>query len=502
MKQHDRNQRMADWTDLGAARGRARASMAAGESQRIPPFLLLSMEGISAAEQRACADLWMRDRVAASLALRDELHFEYDFADRPRLRIGYLSADFQQHATALLLIESLEAHDRTRFELFAYSYGADSKDGAMRERVERSVEHFTDIRDLGDAEAATLIHADGIDILIDLKGYTQATRTAILLLAPAPLQVNYLGYPGTLGIACCDYLITDAFLTPAGSAADYSEALAYLPHSYQPHGRHVAPDAMPTRAQAGLPAAGIVFCCFNQAYKITPEMFSVWCQLLLMVDDSVLWLLADAGAEANLRNAAFGLGIGAERLVFAPDRSQAEHLARLQLADLVLDTAPYNAHTTASDALWAGVPIVTCAGATFASRVAGSVLNAVGLGELVTNTLDDYFELALALASDPARLAEIRARLAASLPTAPLFDVAGYTRDLEALYEAMWARRQLGLPPAPVGAVPLDAAVLDVAVLDAAVLPVLPVLPALVGVVPVIAPIAITVATAAPPFSR
>ncbi|WP_085314859.1 O-linked N-acetylglucosamine transferase, SPINDLY family protein [Derxia lacustris] len=486
MKQHDRNQRMCDWTELGASLDHARASLVAGDLRQIPPFLLLSMEGISAAEQRRGAELWMHQRVADAQPLRDSLRFAHDLADRPRLRIGYLSADFQQHATALLLIESLEAHDRGRFELFAYSYGADSVDGAMRQRVARAVEHFTDISALDDAAAATRIHADGIDILVDLKGYTHATRTAILLLGAAPVQVNFLGYPGTLGLACCDYLITDAFLTPDGSAADYSEALAYLPHSYQPHARYRTPDAAPTRAQAGLPASGVVFCCFNQAYKITPAVFSVWCQLLLMVDDSVLWLLADPAAEANLRNAAFGLGIAADRLVFAPDCPQPEHLARLALADIVLDTAPYNAHTTASDALGAGVPLVTCAGATFASRVAGSLLNAVGLGELITDNLDDYFELALALATDPARLIETRARLVAAGPTAPLFNVAKYTRDLEALYEGMWARKQAGLPPAPLGAVPLAA--------EALLLPAIA--PIDIGPVPVAAPLAARIASA------
>jgi predicted O-linked N-acetylglucosamine transferase (SPINDLY family) len=283
-----------------------------------------------------------------------------------------------------------------------------------------------------------------VDILIDLKGYTAATRTIILAFRPAPVQVNYLGYPGTLGEGLCDYLITDPFLTPPGSASDYSEALAYLPDTYHPHGRHGLIGSRPTRREAGLPEVGFIFCCFNQSYKITPDIFDIWCRLLLDVPGSVLWLLENPLAEGNLRKEAFRRGITAERIVFASDKPQLEHLGRLQLADLVLDTLPYNAHTTASDALWVGVPIMTCVGDTFPSRVAGSVLSAVGLDELITTNLDDYYELALELATSLGSLETVREKLSRNRLTTPLFDIASYTRHLESLYDKMWERHLAG----------------------------------------------------------
>ena len=364
--------------------------------------------------------------------------------------MGYLSNDFHQHATALLVVEMLEAHDRERFELHAYSYGADDGQG-MRQRLQACFDGFTDITAMDDLSAARAIHADGIQILVDLKGYTAATRTALLTYRPAPLQVSYLGYPGTLGGDFCDYLVSDGFITPPQAAADYSEALACLPHSYQPHGRRAEAAAVPSRAQAGLPDQGLVLCCFNQAWKFTPQVFGLWCGLLAQVPGSVLWLLQDDCAQGNLRREALAHGVDPGRLVFAAPLPQAQHLARLSLADLVLDTAPYNAHTTASDALWAGVPVVTCAGHTFAARVAGSLLHAVGLPHLVTHTLHDYAALALALAQDAPRRAALRAHLQHWRLTAPLFDVLGYTRALEGLFQQMWARHAAGLAPQAMG---------------------------------------------------
>jgi predicted O-linked N-acetylglucosamine transferase (SPINDLY family) len=440
MKDFARTQALCEWDGLAAQQQLARQGLARRETGTIPPFLLLSTPGITAAEQRQCADLWMQPRLEASRARRAATPLALRREARSRIRLGYLSCDFHQHATALLMVEMLEAHRRERFELFAYSYGEDDGQG-MRQRLERSFEHFVDIRSLSMDEAARRIHADGIDILVDLKGYTQATRTEILTWRPAPVQVSYLGYPGTLGGDFCDYLITDRFVTPPSNAGDYSEALAYLPHSYQPHGRRAGVGARPSRSGAGLPERGFVFCCFNQAYKLTPAMLDIWCRLLWEVPDSVLWLLGDRRVEGNLRNEVLRRGIPPDRLVFAPPLPQEAHLARLQLADLMLDTLPYNAHTTASDALWAGLPLVTCAGATFASRVAGSLLGAVGLSELVVHDLESYHALALALAEDPLRLAANRA-------AAPLFDVDGYTRDIERLFEAMWQRWMAGEAPA------------------------------------------------------
>jgi len=451
MKLYGLSQRMCEWDDLGMWRTQIRAALERGETGLVSPFLLLALSGITAAEQRTCSELWMQARMAGQADEREALDFQFQSEVRPKIRIGYLSCDFHDHATSLLLIELFEAHDRERFEVFAYSYGAD--DGkAMRPRLKKAFEHFIDIQALSTGEAASAIHADGIDILIDLKGYTRNTRTAILGLHPAPLQVNYLGYPGTLGNNLCDYIITDRFLTPPDTASSYSEAFAYLPDSYQPHSRHSEIGLLPQREDVGLPEEGFVFCCFNQAYKINPEIFDVWCQLLSRCPDSVLWLLKDDMAEGNLRNAAFQRGISPHRLIFAAHTTQLEHLSRLQCADLVLDTLPYNAHTTASDALWAGVPLVTCVGDTFASRVAGSLLHAVGLPELATDSLDSYFNLALALASDPAQLAEVRQRLAHNRLTTPLFDILSYTRHLEGLYEAMWSRHLAGDAPGTLGA--------------------------------------------------
>jgi len=439
MKQYALSQSMCEWEALDAWRLQIRGVLGREEVRQVSPFLLLALSGFSAGEQRHCAELWVQDQLAAALLERADLAFVFHRLKKAKLRLGYLSSDFHEHATALLMVELFENHDHDRFEVFAYSCGADDGKG-MRQRLEATFDRFTDIRGLSDIEAAHMIYRDEVDILIDLKGYTQGTRSAILNFRPAPIQVNYLGYPGTLGAGVCDYIVTDAFVTPPDSAPDYTEAFAYMPDSYQPHGRLGIISAKPSRAAAGLPAEGFVFCSFNQAYKITPEIFNVWCHLLLSVPDSVLWLLKNPLAEGNLLREAFHRGITADRIIFAANCPQSDHLARLQLADLVLDTAPYNAHTTASDALWVGVPIITCAGDTFPSRVAGSVLHAIGLEELVTTDLDRYFELALALASDADRLAQVKEKLAANRMTTALFGVEVYTRHLETLYDTMWRK--------------------------------------------------------------
>jgi len=426
------------------------AAMADPTGAAWPPFHLLGLPGIDADEQRVCAERWTAGRLADSAVPRAEAALQ--FAQSPPrasgrpLRIGYLSCDFHQHATALLLIEALEAHDPARFELHAYCHGHD--DGlALRQRLRAVFTGFHDIGHFDDAQAAQQIHADGIDILVDLKGYTAGSRSMLLAWRPAPIQVSFLGYPGTLGGTLADYLIADRYIAPLASATHYSEALACLPYTYQPHARHTDLDAAPTRTASGLPEGGVVFCCFNQAWKLTPAVFDVWCRILADVPGSVLWLLQDNQAQGNLRQEALARGIAPHRLVFADDAKQAQHLARLQLADLVLDTWPYNAHTTASDALAAGVPLLTLAGDTFAGRVAGSLLHAVGLPELVTHHTEAYAALAVGLGNDPAALQQLKAKLAHLAPQAALFDVPGYTRQLEALYTAMWSRHTAGLPP-------------------------------------------------------
>lgn len=357
-----------------------------------------------------------------------------------RLRIGYLSADFHEHATMHLLRGVLAAHDRRRYAIHGYSYGpaADATTRAV-------AGHFDVFRDLGrlsDQAAAEQIAADGIDILVDLKGYTAHTRLGITALRPAPVIVSWLGYPGTLGARrLADYLIGDAVATPAEHAAHFSETLVLLPHCYQPNDRARRIGACPNRTALGLPQQGFVFCSFNQSYKFDPAMFDLWCRLLREVPGSVLWLLAPgATAQANLQREAAARGVGAERLVFAPSLGQEEHLGRLQAADLALDTFPVTSHTTASDALWAGVPLVTQIGGSFVSRVAASLLHAVGLPELVTASGEAYFALARDIALDPARLAALRQTLIAGKSSAPLFDTPRFTRNLERGYAAIWAR--------------------------------------------------------------
>lgn len=450
MRSFIRARKMCDWHDFDARAAFARTQLAKQDGL-LPPFLLLSEPGITGTEQRLCSESWMRTRMLAAADMRLRLAFRFPpkGSGYRKIRLGYLSNDFQDHATSLLLVETLEAHDSTRFELHAYSYGED--DGKeMRPRLRRAFDHFNDIRAISDEEAARLIYSDGIDILIDLKGFTEGTRTSILSLRPAPIQVNFLGYPGTLGPNLCDYVITDTFCTPVGSAEEFTEALAVLPHSYQPRGCRDIVEAPPSRTTAGLPEHGFVFCCFNQAYKFTPAVFDVWCRLLQCVPESVLWLLANHEAEGNLRGEAWNRGVDGSRLIFAKDLPHAQHLERLQLADLVLDTWPYGAHTTASDALWVGVPIITRPGTTFASRVAGSLLRAVGQSQLIVQDQDNYFDLAYALAVDAARLKELRKALVLDRSSAPLFNVKAYTLALESVYERMWDRHQLGLLPAPV----------------------------------------------------
>lgn len=436
---------MCEWDDFALSTARFRTLMAQDQPGRISPFHLLAVPGISGREQRGCAELWVRDRIAASLPDRNRLAFRFDLSRRRKLRIGYFSNDFHEHATSRLLVETFEAHNRERYELHAFSFGVDDG-GNMRRRLEQAFDVFHDVTALDDIETARAMHAAEIDILVDLKGYTLGARTGVLMLRPAPVQVSFLGYPGTLGAEICDYIITDSFTTPAGVSSDYSEAFAYMPHSYQPHGRISPIGLKPTRSEVGLPENGFVFCCFNQTYKFTPAIFDLWCRVLEATAGSVLWLLRADRAEGNLRGEALRRGISPDRLVFAPNVEQSAHLGRLQLADLVLDTAPYGAHTTASDALWAGVPIVTAAGDTFPSRVAGSLLQAIGLPELIAGNEQDYLAIALALANEPGLLDACRAKLQRNRLTTPLFDVSAYTLAIEDLYETMWERRRAGAP--------------------------------------------------------
>jgi protein O-GlcNAc transferase len=342
----------------------------------------------------------------------------------------------------------LEHHDRRRFEVVGYSSGPDDQ-SAMRTRLAGAFDRFVDIDKTTQREAAQLIHADGIDILVDLDGFTGSSRTAILAYRPAPIQVNYIGYPGTMGAEFIDYIIVDRFLAPPGHQTFFSERLVHLPECYLcTDDRREIAERTPTRAECGLPEAGFVFCCFHTCYKITPAFFAIWLRLLEQVPGSVLWLLdANSWATANLRREAAARNIAPERLVFAPLKLPADHLARQRLADLYLDTLPYNANTTAIEALWAELPLLTCAGKSFASRMAGSALQAIGLEELITTSLDEYEALALRLAREPHLLAQLRARLAQNRQTHPLFDTARFTRNIESAYQQMWEPWKVGRPP-------------------------------------------------------
>jgi protein O-GlcNAc transferase len=366
-----------------------------------------------------------------------------------KIRVAYLSGNFHHHAVARLMAGVFEHHDRSRFEVTAISFGPDDN-SSMRARMMRAFDHFIDVQAEAGKRTARRLREMEIDIAVDLMGFTEDCRPTILPHRPVPVQVNYLGYPGTMGADYIDYIIADQTVVPPDHYAHYSEKVVHLPHSYLPGGgaRAIA-DVVPSRAQAGLPENGFVFCCFHHVYKIMPAMFDVWMRLLAQVQDSVLWLAqTSAGAAANLRLEAEARGVAPSRLVFANVvASDADHLARLKLADLFLDALPYNAHATATDALWAGVPVLTVPGMTFPGRVAASLLKAVGMQDMIAPSLDVYEAQALTLARDDKALKSVRAKLARNRETGALFDTARFARDLENAYVTMWERSRRGLAP-------------------------------------------------------
>jgi predicted O-linked N-acetylglucosamine transferase (SPINDLY family) len=369
--------------------------------------------------------------------------------DHARIRIAYVSGDFRVHPVAMLMAGVFEHHDRARFETIGVSFGPD--DGSeLRARVAGAFEHFLDVRGKSDGEIARMLREREVDIVVDLMGPTAGCRSGIFASRPAPVQVNYLGYPGTMACPFMDYILADRVVIQTGEHGHYSEKIVTLPDTYLAgDDARAISSAAPSRAEAGLPEHGFVFCSFNNSYKFTPAMFAVWMRILRAVEGSVLWLPeGNAPARRNLVREAATHGIAADRIVFAPflDDS-ADHLARLPLADLFLDTLPCNAHTTASDALWAGLPVLTCKGGTFAGRVAASLLHATGLDELVTESLAAYEARAVSLARDCAALGAIRANLARNRRTATVFDTARFTRNLEAAYTRMHARALRGEAP-------------------------------------------------------
>jgi predicted O-linked N-acetylglucosamine transferase (SPINDLY family) len=369
-------------------------------------------------------------------------------ASQDKIRIGYFSADFHNHATAYLMAELFERHNKEKFELIAFSFGPDTKDD-MQFRVSQAFDKFINVVAMSDEEVALLSRDLGVNIAIDLKGLTKDARIGIFSYKAAPIQVSYLGYPGTLGADYIDYLIADKTLIPPESQPHYSEKIVYLPNSYQVNDRQkvIAPKQF-TKQELGLPQDSFVFCCFNNNFKITPDIFDTWVRILKAVEASVLWLFQDnPTAATNLQKEAALRGLDPARLVFAKRMDLPQHLARHKVADLFLDTLPYNAHTTASDALWAGLPVLTCMGESFASRVAASLLKAIGLPELITQTPEDYESLAIELATKPGKLQSIKDKLAANRLITPLFDTALFTQHIEEAYEKMYERYLADLPP-------------------------------------------------------
>ncbi|MFZ0425579.1 MAG: tetratricopeptide repeat protein [Xanthobacteraceae bacterium] len=433
---------LCDWSNFNAEC----RSLLDAVNAKLPvyPFSILPVS-TAPAEQYRCATIFTKTRYpAAASSPRPGAIHQHD-----RLRIAYVSADFREHAVSNLTAGLFERHDKTLFNVTAISIGPD--DGsALRRRLQGAFDEFIDAGALRDDDIAARIKDAEVDILIDLNGYTQGARMGIFTQRPAPIQVGYLGYSGTVGADYIDYVVADATVIPERDFGFFSEKVVWLPGSFMVNdaARPIA-ERTPTRAELQLPDGAFVFCCFNQPYKIGPKIFDVWMRLLRAIDGSVLWL-KESGAEAarNLRREAEQRGVAPERLIFAPSVPlAAEHLARHRQADLFLDTLPYNAHATTADALWAGLPVVTCLGETFAGRVAASLLKAAGLEELITTSLDDYAALALKLARDPALLAAFKARLSRNRATCSLFDTAQFTRRIEAAYTRMWQMRQRGERP-------------------------------------------------------
>jgi predicted O-linked N-acetylglucosamine transferase (SPINDLY family) len=421
---------LCDWPRTNELAQRLTETIEAGRAL-IQPFVMLGYSD-DAALQRRCAENYIRRTVPRQPPLSDGRRYGHD-----KIRIAYLSADFHQHPTSQLMIELFEKHDRARFEITAIAFGPD--DGsAMRKRLEKAFDRFEDVRTLSDLDVARMLRERETDIIVDLNGHTHGARPGIFAHRPAPVAVNYLVYPGTTGAEFMDAILADRIVAPANQQEFFREKIVHLPDCYQANdgGRTLAPA--PSRAACGLPDTGFVFCCFNNSWKITAPVFDVWMRLLQAVPGSVLWLL-DGPAAENLRKEAAARGMEASRLIFARRAAPEAHLARHALADLFLDTLPYNAHTTASDALYAGVPLVTCIGKAFQSRVAASLLNALDMAELVATSPAAYESLALDLASNPALLKATREKLARNLKTAPLYDSGRFVKNIETAYEAMLA---------------------------------------------------------------
>jgi protein O-GlcNAc transferase len=430
------------WNDLKALRARLddlnEKALEAGEKCPEMPLVNIS-RCADPAQNLAIARSWSRDIERSISGSGITFSFDRKKLPKQRITVGYISNDFRNHAVAQLICGLFGLHNRNEFKVFSYSYGPN--DGSYyRKKIEEESDRFIDLRHLGDREAAKRIYEDQVHILVDLMGHTGNNRLAICAYQPAPVQVTYLGYPGGTGAEFFDYMITDRIVTPEEHVSFYSENLVYMPHSYQANDRsQIISDKDWKKGDLGLPEKGFVFCSFSQPFKIEPVMFDIWMNILSQVPESVLWLLCrNESAEENLKREAESRGISSARLVFAAELPKEEHLARQAQADLILDTRIYNGHTTTSDALWAGVPVLTLQGTHFASRVSASLLKAVGLPELITHSLKEYEAFAVRLSRTPSELQAIRQKLKTNRFTEPLFDTPRFAKNLEWAYKEMW----------------------------------------------------------------
>ncbi|MBT8562335.1 hypothetical protein G6717_07090 [Polynucleobacter paneuropaeus] len=408
----------------------------------IHPFHLLSLIDSSALHQRA-AEIY-----SASRGIEAQEKYDFDKEVKQKIRVGYFSSDFRNHAVTNLTAELFELHDRDAFQIYAFSSGFKNND-EQRQRLRKVFDEFIDISELSDQEAVSLVRTTKIDIAVDLGGYTENSRIGVFERRVAPIQVSYLGYLGTLGTGHMDYIFADQEVIPIENEQYFAEKIARLPNCFQINdSKRLISEKIYSRDEFGLPEDGFVFCSFNNSYKITPEIFSSWCRILQKVEDSVLWLYeANKGMVENLQREASSRGVNSERLIFGGTLPIPEYLARYRLADLFLDTFPYNAGTTASDALWAGLPVLTLSGKTFPARMAGSILKAIDLPELVTHTIADYENLAVELATNKPMLKAIRTKLAANRVSTPLFDSPRTTKNIEKAYQIMYERYLEGKDP-------------------------------------------------------
>jgi protein O-GlcNAc transferase len=442
--------RCCDWRGLDRLKSQIEIGLRAGKPTIMPFAYTASFE--SPAGQLRASATYAQSVCPHRIAEWQGPRYRHD-----RIRLAYFSSDFRAHATGYVMAELFERHDRARFETVAMSFGFD--DGSeMQSRLRAAFDRFVDVKGKSDREIAALARDMEIDIAVDLKGFTENSRPGIFALRPAPVAASYMGFPATMGTDFIDYIIADRFVIPETETSSYSEKVAYLPDSYWVNDskKRIA-ERTPSRAEAGLPETGFVFCCFNNSYKIRPEFFDVWMRLLHKVEGSVLWLFeGNPAVGRNLRQEAKARGIAPDRLIFAPRMALADHLARHRLANLFLDTLPYNAHTTATDALWVGLPVLTCTGSTFVGRVCASLLNAIAMPEMITGSVDAYEALALKLATDAQALAAVREKLVRNRASQPLFDTDRFRRHFEAALVTMHERHQAGAAPASFSVEPLS----------------------------------------------